>query len=809
MVFRQMKSKAFGQATIFYQLVVFLLIRSSVTSETSLDHPFTQSFTKVFHVACVALYHRNGRVGCGTADRSLNIGQLYYYKGSLPDNQENPYVMVVEDYDLTAETIEMLSGAVNGKLEGVLVINSTKSSGDSSSNANSQDTNTYLSPASKTPMGYNTPMANLNYGYNAYQWNPKGEDLLELNLIGMPMAYIPDSDVASSLREESQNREGSSAVVAEFNYYMGPNDITSKDCLQWKDLATEEWNPKCLPLGGSSVWALPGSPPKGNNNARGRILNSLNGNQGMPGRDLASNQNYGNARQVVILSAGMDSTSLFHDLSPGANTAASNILAIVMAAKLIGANMNDQMLDQMPKRMVLALFEGESYGFLGSRSFLRDLAYPGFKCNSAPVRAVPRLGESSDYACLDPLRPSLKFADIGQIAGMISVDQIGHGVSDGILYVHADQKNDEYGTYLANIMKYSATSDYSVAFSSVANNNNNGYPYPPSPLTSLLQLSGGNKGGAILTGYDYAFSGKVPFQSHRDAAGSEYINLKSIAATATILARTVVAAAYDDGSNDNGGYQNAAYFAKNVIPELSSNDEDLLELSNCLFYGNSCSLIGKYSDVEIANDKARTGINLAFAESFPNPPSFYVGVYSGTTGQPFVQVGDSKFGSYNGNDFGKRTSDAFAMVPRQLESVIHGLFNDYLGRGSGNGSGGSCRKSTDCGKSDICQAYGDSATCTGRGQCVCKRSHYHIAVDEALSPFSNYPPGYFQIRDDDEGVSAMYTEPFWSPNVGIRVYREVDSLPGFFTLVAGVAVGVASLFSALVLKVGLKKEKLY
>lgn len=802
MTLRRVKCNNFGQATILCQLVLFLLSSSGFATDTSLDHPFTQSFTKVSHVACVALYYRNGRIGCGTIDRSVNIGELYYYKGALPDNQDNPYVMVVEDYDLTAETIGMLSAAADGKLQGILVVNSTKSSSDDNS-GNNQDTNTYLSPASKTPLGYNTPMANLNYGHNAYQWNPKGEGLLDYNLIGMPMAYIPDSDVASSIREESQNNEGNSVVAAEFNYYMGPDGITSKDCLQWKDAATDEWNPKCLPLGGSSVWASAGSPPNANNNGRYRNLNVETRDQDMQERDLA------NKRQVVLLAAGMDSTSMFHDMSPGANTAASNILTIAMAAKLIGSNMNDQLLDNLPKRIVLALFEGESYGFLGSRSFLRDHAYPGFKCNSNPVRAVPRLGEKSDYACLNPLRHSLKFADIGQIAGMISVDQVAHGVSDGILYVHADQNNDEYGTYLANIMKYSATSDYSVAYSSVSNNNNNGYPYPPSPLTSLLNLSGGSKGGAILTGYDYAFSGKAPFQSHRDSAGSVYINLKSIAAAATILARTVVAAAYDDGSNDYGGYQNSAYYAKNLLPELSSSDEDLLELSNCLFYRSSCSLLNRYSDVETANARAETGLNLATGESFPNPPSYYVGVYSGNSGQPFVQVGDNIFGSYDGNDFGKKNADAIGMVPRQLESVVHGLFNDYLGRGSGNGSGGSCKKVSDCVNNDICQAYGDSATCTGRGQCVCRRAHYHLAVDEALSPMSNYPTGYFQIADGDEGVSAMYTEPFWSPSVGIKVYRDVGSLPGFFTLAAGLAVGIASLFGALVLKVGLKKEKLY
>ena len=66
--------------------------------------------------------------------------------------------------------------------------------------SSNKDSNTYYSPASQTPGGYNTPSAKLTYGNNAYQWNPKGEGLLEYNLYGVPIGYVYDSDVATSLR---------------------------------------------------------------------------------------------------------------------------------------------------------------------------------------------------------------------------------------------------------------------------------------------------------------------------------------------------------------------------------------------------------------------------------------------------------------------------------------------------------------------------------------------------------------------------------------------------------------------------------
>jgi nicastrin len=69
--------------------------------------------------------------------------------------------------------------------------------------------------------------------------------------------------------------------------------------------------------------------------------------------------------------------------------------------------------------------------------------------------------------------------------------------------------------------------------------------------------------------------------------------------------------------------------------------------------------------------------------------------------------------------------------------------------------------------------------------------------------------GYFEPNAKDGGISPMYTEPFWSSDVGVRIYRDVGWLPGFFTLIGGLGAAGISLFGAFVLKVGLKKEKLY
>lgn len=762
------------------------LLFSVAAAQTGIDEPFTSSFARLAHAPCVSLFYRDGRMGCGTEDHSLQIGQLKYFDGSLPDT-DKPYVAVMEEEMLTAQSLDTLLAARGQLLQGVLVLNST-------SNEDGGQSASYYSPDSVTPNGYGTPSANINnYGNNAYQWNPKGQDLFNYDMHGIPMAYVLESEVSQSLRQEamSDSQAADDAIVAEFNYYMGPEGINSVECLGWKDAATNDWNPKCLPLAGTSVWAAAGSPPNPNSNS-----NSNNN----------GNNNNNNKRPAVVLAAGMDSTSLFHDVSPGANTAASNILTVLMAAKLIGQSVSDNTLDNLPNRIVMALFEGESYGFVGSRSFLRDVAYPGFQCDGNLVYAVPRLGEKSDWACLSPLRPSLRFSSIGKIKGMLSVDQVGHLVGDGVMYVHADNNNDNMGGFMASALKYAGTNDYSVASAS-NNNNNNAYPYPPSPLTSLLQLSGGGVGGAVLTGYDYAFTNKVPYHSHRDSAGLVSISLDSIAAAATIVARGILAAAYDDGSYD---YETAGQYAANAIGELAANDEDLVALADCLLYNGECSMLKDFSSMEVSNDRIRTGVNVGSPNSLGNPPNYYVGVYNRYYGQPFVSIGDQFYGAYNGDDFGNKNSDAIHMLPEALESAIRGLFNDFLGRGSNQGGDFvECTSDSNCANVDYCGAYGDRATCTGRGQCVCSRAQYHVALDEALLPAENKAPGYFIVNENDEGQSAMYTEPYWSNSVGVRVYRDAGWLPGFLTLAGGAGAFALSLFSAFVLRVGLRKERLY
>lgn len=749
------------------QVVSLLFLSSPARASSSLlSQPFTSSFHNLAHAPCVSLYTRDGKQGCGTSSRETQTGvlQLYQGEGSLGTNKmDAPYVALVPEELLSRDAIEdILSSNKKELLQGILVTNSSNVS-------------EFYSPAPRCPNGKRTPSQYLNYGNSAYGWNHYGDSLLQLNFKGVPLALVLDREVSDTLVAESGKD-----VVAEFNYYMGPiNDITSLGCLSWKDASDNQWSPKCLPLGGQSVWSYVHENADTNN----RKLQDSSASGG-----------------VFFLTASMDATSLFHDATPAANEAASNILTILMASKLLGQAKFTQI-----NKIVVALFQGESYGFLGSRRFLKDIT--SFTCNSNPVPAVAK-NQTAEQACLDPLRPSLEFTKVlgssGTITGMLSVDQVGVLTKSQNLYVQSDGSN--FGGFLSAVLQGVAANGYTISQVAVDADddhfNGNDVTIPPTPLTTLLSLTSGAKGGAVLTGYSETFAGE--YGSHRDSVWYQDIDLDAIATAATVLARAAVAAASDDGSLDSDV---ATEYALQVIPDaLSAQDADLLALAECLYKDGNCPLLLQYADVEAATETGKTGLHIVVGTPLGTPPNYYTSVFGGGQGQPFVSVNKNIYGSYVGDEYGQHDSDAFAVQASLLEHAVRGLLNDYLGRPA-SASLKSCKKTSDCGKVDYCP--NQEAICTGGHNCVCRQANLHLALDEALTAAPGNYTSHFLISSSDEGVSALYTEPFWDGGVGIKVYRNSNTTGSVAAMVVGSLVVVVSVVATLLVKRTLVKEKLY
>lgn len=701
------------------------------------------------------------------------------------------FVAVFEENDFTSDNMKQLEeiNKTNNIVRGILIVNSTMASSDSSSS--------YHSPASTSPRGQNTESYQLTPD-NGYDWNPNGDGLLNKDLYGIPTAYVSDADIGqymlqaakdqselllSTTNNGASGQEGGNGGIftnsnvnippinAEFNMYMGPKNATATSCLTWID-NDDVWRPKCLPLGGNSVWAKAGSPPSNNDNENG----------------------------IILVATNIDSTSMFHDIVPGANTAASNILTVLMAAKLLGQSVDDETLDGLNKQIVFAFFQGEQYGYLGSRSFIRDLAYPGFECDEdRTVPTVSKKKNDENYrkrSCLYPLRQDLDFMQLGNVDSMIAVDQVGILSNGDSFYVH-DSGNSNG---LSNILLAMNSDDWSVSQGSAGS-------IPPTPLSSLINLSGGDAGGVVLSGYDETFTNDARYLSHTDSYGNGMISLDAIAKASTLVARAALASAY---GAQNGYYNDSVDYAKNLIAEIDSSDETLVDLANCLFSNGMCDTLKKYSSMGRANNRAETGLDIGIGQSLGSVPNYYVGVFDHKNSQPYAYIGGSTYGSYTGNlTYGDNSNDAVLVLPNVLEMGIHGLLDDFLGRGTnGDTKFTSCQSMSDCSKVSYCSNSGDFATCSGSKVCVCSRAHYHQALDEAIVPASNNSTGKFVVSSDDGGVSPMYSEPYWDSDIGVHVYREGEE-SGSWTLGIGIVFAAGWVLSTIFLKKKLRKEKLY
>lgn len=187
------------------------------------------------------------------------------------------------------------------------------------------------------------------------EWNPNGSGVFYQDL-EKPIVQISKEESIPILLEKAQRNKDNSAIneyIMEINTYMGPDEMNSPTCLS---------KGACMPMGGQSIWSLAGK------------------------RDT---------RPILLVATALDSVSNIYDAGEdgmNAGVRISVLLSIVHALEAI-------QLQNASKQLMVAFFEGESWGRVGSRFFLADLA--DFKCeNEVPHESSP----FNDRMCASPLR---------------------------------------------------------------------------------------------------------------------------------------------------------------------------------------------------------------------------------------------------------------------------------------------------------------------------------------------------------------------------------------------------------------------
>jgi hypothetical protein len=201
-------------------------------------------------IPCVRLFYNQGAIGCRTPNEKT-IGAFYEIRNandlnSIKDINVDFVIFTSAQY-FNDDLLKIFSDH-HKHPQGIIVY-------DESWNPSQNGGGGHYSTDMNTTQGVGTPQGDLSFN-RKYSWNNYGNGMMYRDL-PYPIVRASNDDVKFLQRLSSENRDygmsGSRVNVGEFRYYMGKEDITSGDCLAWKDSYGDR-HPQCLPIGGVSIW---------------------------------------------------------------------------------------------------------------------------------------------------------------------------------------------------------------------------------------------------------------------------------------------------------------------------------------------------------------------------------------------------------------------------------------------------------------------------------------------------------------------------------------------------------------------------
>jgi nicastrin len=353
----------------------------------------------------------------------------------------------------------------------------------------------------------------------------------------------------------------------------------------------------CQPIGGESVWAARG--PLVLPDAPDPVVDGDNSTS----ESAASRKR--SKRPIVLLSAAIDSQSLFQDEAVGARSEmAALVIALATLDALVSSNVSDDVWNAAPRQPLFAFFTGEAWNQMGSKQFFRDVAQ--FECKQS----------NPDYpgTCMEPYVTSRDFQDIAlsNVAFMMHLSADLGVTSEQQVFWHVGNVSD---TPLGALVRAELALSTTVRSPSPSVTT-----LPPSALTSARRHRAALP-GVVLGGFDDRFNSR--YHSRLDDARGA--TTKWLCPTALAVARSFVSALF---ANDTS----AAPLRNNSVIEAVQVNCTLVDaLWHCLVEDALCDLV-------------RTTLQYrARADATDPRPTHYVGVHSKGNGvrghwAPFINA---------------------------------------------------------------------------------------------------------------------------------------------------------------------------
>lgn len=684
---------------------------------------------------CVRLFHSGGDVGCRSqtaADMAplfpiASGDELAAFAGGMAQKQDanQKYTLVMAEDLLTSDVV---SGAAN-RIAGAFVF--------PRDGAN-------VSFDAQMPQGPGTPDAAVNpFAGEAVAWNPDGAGLIAQSL-PFTVVLLQNASVGEQfMARASKNLEDGVGVTykAYMDYYMGPKDMTSLKCLEFKNIYGNR-SPRCDPIGGQSSWAMRG--------------------------DLTSSE-------IVLAMTSMDSNGFSHVLSPGANTGASGVVALLAAANALKA-LDD---DAFDKKVVFAAFQAEKFGFVGSRKLLSDLKK--FKDDPEGACSYPVTGSQSPYGesfCTNPMLSNVAFASelaLANISYAIAVDQVGILPSSGNFSVHLNPNANDTDALLDAFVS-APSANGQVGEGSVKN------ALPPTPLVSFV--NGGEYGqhdlvGAVLAGYDSEFSEGV-YNSRHDVI--EAVDADAVTLAAQVLAESIYTLASANATSAN-------------MEKIVVNSTLVTEMLTCIASDWHCDLMNDYMQPIISTMIDYLDLSSSAWPSYTKPARLYPSVLDSDRSM-LVKSGDSSYYSLFNGTWSEDTNRV-NLFPNAYEVFTRAFLASSMLSKTDAASATTCSASQSCGDS------GKGKECVYPGVCSDQRAFYHEASSPGITRTTTA-----LVYDVINSSMPIWTEPKWASDIGSYSFPDPGVWIGWITLLVGVCVTAISVVLSKMLLNSVHKMKL-
>ncbi|KAJ2959748.1 hypothetical protein NQZ79_g4838 [Umbelopsis isabellina] len=397
---------------------------------------------------------------------------------------------------------------------------------------------------------------NCEYGLYAtdsdqYVWNPNGNGMI-YESFDFPLFALNPIDSLSTIAynqvmkdvqyNSQQNYQNYPLRAVDFSLFMW-SAVDSETCLR------RGW---CQPVGGSSVYSSP--------------------SQNMTSTD---------GKPIIIVSATMDSRSIFHDLTLGVENDVSGMVALLAVADALSKSPTP--LDTFPKHIIYTNFDGESWGFSGSQRFVNDISTP-FVCQNTTSgeNFCPLQGACNNPCVRDTDFTKINFDNIEAVVEFSSVAQ--SNASGKGFWAHTDDtttSNNLLQSLINTSLQNNTQQQYHIQ---AASSDGVDKKLPPSSAMSFLKKK---RSIASVVIADYQKSLNSYYHGDFDDTMDLTSASSAICNVASSTARSLWLAAQ--------GISNGT-----APPAVTADCNLVTSLLSCLTYNYSCPLIQQYYTVNNA-----------------------------------------------------------------------------------------------------------------------------------------------------------------------------------------------------------------